>query len=116
MGALAHVRNGADDCPDSSVSPFQISGTAQTERVASVHQLVPLNERAFRHAAFEPLCRSHGALSAIARAWGVDKKVVTRVRDGLAPLTDDRIDALPKAIRARFDAALVGDLQLSLRF
>lgn len=114
MGAalrFAHVLEGADDLDAANRfgSPY-----FRTEQVAPVRRLVTRNEREQRRAIFCELVRPRGATATVARAWGVSDTVVRKVRDGLAPLTDERIAALPASMRAALDHGLSGPVQLRL--
>ena len=91
--------------------PKNLTGQATTGRL---FKLLSAPERERRHAAFVEVCRRHGAMSRIARAWDVSDQVVYNVRDGLAPLTDDRIRALPRAQREHLFEVLDASAQLSL--
>jgi len=76
--------------------------------------LVTRNEREQRRAVFCDLLKRRGTLATVARAWGVSDAQVRRVRDGLAPLTDERIAALPAGLRAAVEARLAAPIQLRL--
>ena len=101
-----------------SGKPAEVQGFSKvcTGRAFSgeVVKLLTNVERARRAAAFSVVCERYGAMSRIARAWGVSVTLVARVRDGLAPLTDDRIRALPRAQREHLFEVLDASAQLSL--
>lgn len=76
-------------------------------------RLLSLPERERRWAAFVEVCERRGALTRIADAWSVSPTVVRKVRDGLAPLTDSRIRALPEAQRRHLFEVMSANSQLS---
>lgn len=88
--------------------------TCEKVRTGQIIRLLSQPERERRKAAFSTVCERYGAIARIARAWGVSDSVVRKVRDGLAPLTDDRIRALPRAQRAHLFEVLDASAQLSL--
>ena len=55
-------------------------------------------------------------MARIARAWDVSDQVVYNVRDGVSPLSDDRILALPRAQREHLYEVLSATAQLSFGF
>lgn len=113
MGAAqrVHVQQGADDLDAAKPCALSILRTGQT---ASVSRLVTRSEREQRRAVFCQLLRQRGAAAKIAEAWEVSPTMVRRVRDGLAPLTDERIAALPRSMRVALELALLGPVQLRL--
>ena len=50
----------------------------------------------------------------LARALGVSETVVRRLRSGARPLRDDRVSLFGPRLRAAFDEALRGPVQLTL--
>lgn len=112
MGAALRVgHSGQDD--DSARAPA-VQGEP---KVCTGRPFRLLNgERDRRAAAFCVVCERYGAMSRIARSWGVSITMVVRVRDGLAPLTDDRIRALPRAQREHLFEVLASNSQLSFAF
>ena len=83
-------------------------------RTGQVVRLLSLPERQRRQDAFAVICERRGAMARIADAWAVSPTVVRKVRDGLAPLTDERIRALPDAQRRHLFEVLADTAQLSL--
>lgn len=114
MGALrlGHVNEGADDL--GAAKPYGLPNfrTGQTFPDAWV---ATRNEREQRRAVFCDLLKRRGAAASVARAWDVTEAVVRKVRDGLAPLTDERIAALPPPLRAAVAARLAAPIQLRLQ-
>lgn len=113
MGALCvrHTEQAADDL--GGANPVG-SSNLRPESASSVTRLVTRSEKEQRRAVFCGLLERRGTIAAIARAWGVSDAVVRRVRDGLAPLTDERIAALPAATRAAFERRMAAPIQLRL--
>lgn len=108
---VLHVNEGADDF--GAVTPF---GSA-IFRTGQTFSFLTKAERDVRHAAFADLLadgRRRGAVASIARAWGVSDTMVRRVRDGLSPLTDERVSALPAGLRAAFEERVAAPIQLRL--
>lgn len=115
MGARdLHAFDVADSRPDPAV---QGDAKVCTGHPSTGRPFKLLNgERDRRTAAFQTVCERYGAISRIARSWGVSITMVVRVRDGLAPLTDERIRALPRAQRERLFNVLAETSQLSFQF
>ena len=110
MGAALRVGHVQQDAGSQS-----FPGVPTSNKVRTGHPFKLLTgERDRRTAAFVEVCARYGAVSRIARAWRVNDSVVRRVRDGLAPLTDDRIRALPRAQREQLFKVLDASAQLSL--
>ncbi len=60
--------------------------------------------------AFNQALEATGTTSvALARAWGVNERVVRRVRDGQTPLSGERIDRSPVGVRKMFARLLLED-------
>lgn len=116
MGAaLRFAHSGQDD--DSARAPAVRSENKVPTGYpfsGEVVRLLTAPERGRRAGAFGVVCERYGAMSRIARSWGVSPTMVARVRDGLAPLTDDRIRALPRAQREHLFEVLADTAQLSL--
>ena len=110
MGALrlGHVQQREDDLDDVTVRVFQQNRTGQ------VFRLLSKPERARRAVAFEVVCERHGAQTRIAKAWKVSPSMVARVRDGLSPLTDERIRKLPQSQRDHLFEVMSANAQLTL--
>lgn len=115
MGALrlGHEQQVADDSGAVTVRLFRESHTGQAF-TGRVFRLLSQPERARRAAAFETVCERHGAIARIARTWAVSPSMVARVRDGLSPLTDERVRKLPQAQREHLFQVLDANAQLSL--
>lgn len=113
MGAAVrfHTEQGADDLAVANPVGLSIS---RPESASSVTRLVTRSEKEQRRAVFCSLLERRGTIAAVARAWGVSDAVVRRVRDGLAPLTDERVAALPAATRAAFERRMAAPIQLRL--
>ena len=84
------------------------------ERAATVSRLITRAEREQRRAVFCELLKRRGTIAIVARAWGVSDAQVRRVRDGLAPLSDERLNTLPKHIRAAVEGRLAAPIQLRI--
>ena len=109
--AACHVIEVADDLDAAKPCRSLFSGTAQT------FSFLTAAERDARRAAFVAVLsdgRRRGALAEVAKSWGKSTALVKRVRDGLAPLTDERIAALPPGLRAAVEARLAAPIQLRL--
>lgn len=110
MGAALRVRHANQDAGSQSFPAVR-----SDPKVRTGHPFKLLTgERDRRTAAFCVVCERYGAMSRIARGWGVSITMVVRVRDGFAPLTDDRIRALPKKQRGHLFEVLDATAQLSL--
>lgn len=108
---VLHIQQGADDAGAVTPCPKSISGTAQT------FSFLTAADRDVRRAVFVAILadgRRRGAIASVARAWGVSTTMVKRVRDGFAPLTDERISALPVGLRAAVEALLTQPVQMRL--
>jgi len=57
---------------------------------------------------------THTSNRALASALGVDERIVRGLRNGTRPLRDDRIQHFGPRLRAAFDTALRGPVQLTL--
>ena len=114
MGArVLHAQQPDDAAPVATVSTSKKPDTGYPFS-AEVVRLLSNPERERRTAAFALVCDKYGAASRIARAWGVSRTFVLRVRDGQSPLTDERIRALPDAQRRHLFEVLADTAQLSL--
>ena len=116
MGArVLHVQDDADLASSRVVGSRSniLTGQAIPGRL---FKLLSAPERARRQAAFEIVCARRGAMARIARAWDVSDQVVYNVRDGVSPLSDDRILALPRAQREHLHEVLSATAQLSFGF
>lgn len=117
MGAALRVGHAIEDADSARAPAVQGGPKVCTGRKFSERPFKLLNgERDRRAAAFCVVCERYGAMSRIARSWGVSITMVVRVRDGLAPLTDDRIRALPRAQREHLNKVLEETSQLSFAF
>lgn len=86
MGALAHVLQPENDLGGAKV--------LSRDTVRSRRHLAQAEETA-RLLFFRRLLATT-TMADVARAWGVTAPVVAKVRKGIAPLTDRRVDKLPE--------------------
>lgn len=57
---------------------------------------------------------THTSNRALAATLGVDERIVRGLRNGSRPLRDDRVSLFGPRLRAAFDSALRGPVQLTL--
>jgi len=77
----------------------------EAEPSRSVLRARPLARRTSRLG--EAIERAGVSKCAVARAWGVDERVVREVVAGVLPLTEQRLDALPASVAIAFYSAAI---------
>lgn len=118
MGAALRLGHAYEDADSAGARVVRSRSNILTGQAipGRLFRLLSAPERARRQAAFEIVCARRGAMARIARAWDVSDQVVYNVRDGVSPLSDDHILALPRAQREHLYEVLDETSQLSFAF